>query len=52
MFHATGTRVGRYYFMGWVIGTEGSQEKLPAEQGEFLLHRQQLGLPVEVVLGG
>ena len=37
--------------VGGVAWEEGSEEVLPAEQGEFMLNRQEFRLVVEVVLG-
>ena len=37
--------------VGGVAWEEGSEEELPAEQGEFVLNRQEFRLVVEVVLG-
>ena len=42
-------RVCRGHLVGGVAREEGSEEKLPAEQGELVLDRQHLRLVVEMV---
>ena len=47
----TGARVSGDHRIGGVVRAESSEQELPAEHGQLLVHREHLRLSVQVVLG-